>query len=718
MTTIVQLPAAISVGASDLLPLSQAGLLYSVSVSQVTANSQPLISLPSGDLLGRQSTGAGGPESIGIGAGLALNSAQLAANGGDHASFPVQGSMSISDEIVISSNNLPALLPVSALRGLFSAGVGVSIDTNGVITVTGSLIAGPAGPQGATGPTGPAGATGATGATGAGLTGPAASNSASSIGASDYIALWQNGTLGWISYAQFLGGQTIDQLPSAGPAGDSDQLLVAQGSNTLSAQSFGAIWTYVQGKLPIFQKQVVELTSNTVLDSTEHNNRILVASSAITLTANFVNMGSGFSCTLINLAPGALTMGLGITSGSGGASLPPGASTNLVGLSYSGGSLVWWSGVVPNTPTITVDSVAAPAVNSSFMVTGGVFNDAPTGLDYSTNGGAAWVAAPSPLITENAYSFMAAGLPAGTYSLQVRDHSNAAVVGISNNFIIKGPTISLNNLAATVAVNEALALSGTVFPANAAVQVGISASGTTAPSAWANASVSNASWNATLTPSVTGTFYIWAEQQALPGVYAVSGAIDVVVASITVSAASTGTAGSAIAITGAVSPASDGVNVQLATQNSTAPTSGWLPATNNAGSFTASLTAATSGTYYVWAQDTATRLTTVSSAINVSAAVALSFSINNPGGSYTHGVSSVPLNGGVSPPQAVAVQIVLSTSNNIVPTSGWVPAALIQGNSFWAAYYPTPTSAGNYYVWAETTTGGSPTVSSFTVPVT
>ncbi len=345
MTTIAQLPAASSVGAGDLLPLSQAGQVYSVSVSQLTAGLQTQITLPSGELLGRQSIGAGSPEGIALGAGLAMADGSLAANGGDHAGFPVQTAMTLSDELVISANGAPGLLPVTALRGLFSAGDGVSIDANGVIGVTVSAVAGPAGPQGPAGATGPAGA---------GHSGPAAGNSASSVGASDYVALWQNGALAWMPYGQFLGGQTIDQMPAAGPVADSDELLVAQGGNTLSVQSFGAVWTYVQNKLPGVKPQVVELTANTVLDATDHNGRVLVASAPDTLSANFVNMGSGFSCTLINLAAGPVTMGTGITSGSGSTTLPPGAATELLGLSYSGGSLVWWSGVVPNAPTVTV----------------------------------------------------------------------------------------------------------------------------------------------------------------------------------------------------------------------------------------------------------------------------------------------------------------------------------------------------------------------------
>jgi hypothetical protein len=201
-------------------------------------------------------------------------------------------------------------------------------------------------------------------------------------------------------------------------------------------------------------------------------------------------------------------------------------------------------------------------------------------------------------------------------------------------------------------------------------------------------------------------------------VQAISSAVSVIAASLSVTAPATGTAGSVVTIAGNVSPAADAVNVQLATQNSTAPTSGWTAAVNTAGSFALSLTPSAAGTYYAWAQDPATGLTAVSAAIAVAAQPALTLTINNPGGSYVHGTGSVPLNGGISPTQPAAIQVVLSTSNATAPTSGWQAATDIYGNTLWAIYYPTPATAGNYYVWVETTTGGSQTVSSFTVPVT
>ncbi len=717
MTTIAQLPAAASVGANDLLPLSQAGLLYSVKISQITSDLQPILTVPTGELLGRQSTGAGAPEMISIGAGIVMSGSMLSANGADHALYPLQAAMALTDDVVISNAGTPGLLPVTSLRGLFSAGAGVSINSTGVITLTAAGAAGPTGPAGPTGAAGPAGPQGVAGPSGQGLVAPAAANSASSIGGSDYVAIWQNGTNMWMPYTQFIGGQTINQLPAAGPAADSDSLLVAQGSNALNVQSFGAIWTYLQNKLTSVKTGVVELTANTVLDGSAHNDRILVASAPLTLTANFANMGSGFTCTLINLSSGNVTFGAGISSGSGGTTLPPGGSTQLIGFSYSGGSEVWWNGIVPNAATLTVASITAPAPGVSFTISGGIFNDAPTALDYSTNGGVTWLTAPSPVITANAYSFTAAGLNAGTYVIRVRDHANVAVTGVSNSFTIVPPSVSINTLPAANIVNAAMAVSGTVLPGNNAVQVGLSASASTAPTSWVNATVTNGSWTASVTPTATGTVYVWAEQTSTPSVQAVSAAISIVAASLTLAVPATATAGTAITITGTVSPVADVVNLQLSTQNTIAPQTGWSASVNNNGNFSISLTPSAAGTVYAWAQDPVSGVAAVSSAITVAAAASVTYTINNPGGTYTHGLGVIPLNGNVTPAQVIATQVALSTSNTIVPTSGWQAASNINANTLWAIYYPMPNIAGNYYVWVETTTGAAQLVSNFTIAV-
>jgi hypothetical protein len=211
---------------------------------------------------------------------------------------------------------------------------------------------------------------------------------------------------------------------------------------------------------------------------------------------------------------------------------------------------------------------------------------------------------------------------------------------------------------------------------------------------------------------------VWAEQTASPAVVAISSAVAVVAAEISISAPATGAAGSALTVSGTVSPAGDAVNVQLATQNLTVPTSGWTQAANVTGAFTASLVPSQGGTYYAWAQDAASGLAGVSAAITVTAAPAVTFGINNPGGTFVHGSGTIGLNGAVSPAQAVATQVALSTSNSTPPTSGWEAASLIYGNALWAVYYNTPATPGSYYVWVETASGGSANVSSFTITVT
>jgi hypothetical protein len=625
MTTIPQLPTVTAVGPSDLLPLSQNGALFAAQVSQLTAGLQQSLVLPTGDVLGRSSAGAGAPEPLALAPGIAISGTSLLANGLDHLSFVAQSTLTADDEVIVNAAGQPGRVPASAIIGLFKAGSGITLDSAGTISVIPSAIAGPAGPTGSTGPAGPAGPVGATGPQGAGLAAPGAANAASMISESDYVAIWQNGANSWITYKQLIAGQTIDQLPSAGPAGDTDLLLVAQGGSALASQSFSAIWAYTAAKLPTVLTQIVEITGDTVLDSTTHNHRLLVASNPITLTANFANTGSGFSCRLINLSAGGITMGTGITAGNGVTILPPGGSIMLDGITYSGGSLVWWDGAVSMAPILTVAPIGAQLAGVGFDVTGGVFNDAPTALDYSTDG-INWVPAPVPTIGVNSYSFTIPGLAAGAYRISVRDHADQGVVGISASFSVATPNVTLGATPGTAVVGTAFTVAGTIFPAGNAVSVGLSSSATTAPTRLVPATVTAGNWTATITPSAAGTLYLWAQQTADPAIEAVS------------------------------------------------------------------------------------------TAITVTSNVAVSYTVNQPGSlTYTIGSGPIALNGGVSPAQVIGTQVALSTSGTTPPTTGWSGATIIDNDAVWAVYLPGPTVAGAYYVWVETTTGGAPAVSSFTI---
>jgi len=146
-----------------------------------------------------------------------------------------------------------------------------------------------------------------------------------------------------------LAGETVSELQAAAPARDTDAIAVDQGGTALTRQTFAALWTYIMAKLPQAKHRVVELTGATVLDATAHNDALLLCTQPLTLTANFANMGSGFSCEVINLSSGDVTMGTGITVGSGNAALPKSASARLCAVAYSGGNLVYWVGAGSST---------------------------------------------------------------------------------------------------------------------------------------------------------------------------------------------------------------------------------------------------------------------------------------------------------------------------------------------------------------------------------
>jgi phage baseplate assembly protein W len=277
-------------------------------------------------------------------------------------------------------------------------------------------------------------------------------------------------------------------------------------------------------------------------------------------------------------------------------------------------------------------------------------------------------------------------------------------------------TLAISALPATVYQGVATSFSGNVTPSGNAVDVGLSASSTTPPTAWAAASVQGGAWTVIITPPNSGTYYVWARIAGAPTVVAVSPALNVGLTGLTLLVPSTGLAGAALAISGGVVPATDAVSIVLATQNLTAPTTGWTPAAVSGGTFTASITPTQAGTYYAWAQDTVTGLYAVSGAITVTAAAGVTYGINNPGGTYTAGSGIIGLNGSVTPAQVIGTQVALSTSNSVVPTS-WQPARVIYGNAGWAIYYPTPSAPGDYYVWVQTTSGTDTIVSTFTVTV-
>jgi hypothetical protein len=317
MPTISQLPAASSITAADEVPISQDGAARATSIGALLSSVQPVITVDSPSLLGRKSLGSGSPEQIDIGAGLNLSNGTLVAVGLDQASYPTTSTFSAQSDLVISNHGTSMLMQANLLRKLFTAGQNVTIDPNGTIS--------------------------ATAVTSGGGTISAGSFIGSlqvitALASQDLVPISHAGSAFAISYNNLLDGITIDQAPAAAAAGDSDTTWVAQGGNVMASQTFGAIWTWIASKLSTYKSPVMEVTTNTNLDSGTHNGRLLICSQPITLTPLIGNMGSGFRCTVINASAGNVTLGSGFVSSSGTLLLAPWQTATLSCATYSAGT--------------------------------------------------------------------------------------------------------------------------------------------------------------------------------------------------------------------------------------------------------------------------------------------------------------------------------------------------------------------------------------------
>jgi hypothetical protein len=321
MPTISQLRPASQVTAADEVPVSQSGATMSVSVGALLASTQPAIMAPTGSLLGRVSLGAGGPEPIAVGSGLQIASETLIATGADHAEFAAESVLTPTDQAVVNSAGTPKLVELALLRGLFSPGQNISIDSSGTIS---AAVA-----QGASGGTASYSIT--------------ALPPVLTIGSTDLVGISQGGKDHTIAYANLINGQTIDQAQQAGAAADSDTLWVGQGGSTTLRQSLSAIWTWIAAKLSTYSPPVLEITANTTLSPTQHGSHLLICSQPVTISPPAAGAGPGFQCEVINLSSGNVTFATGIITSSGTAALPAGQAAGLYSATYSGGTVTYAS---------------------------------------------------------------------------------------------------------------------------------------------------------------------------------------------------------------------------------------------------------------------------------------------------------------------------------------------------------------------------------------
>jgi len=392
MPTIGQLPSLDAGDAADEIPISHGGVTQSISVGSLLSGVQPAIQAPTGTLLGRESLGPGGPETINVGVGLDLQASILTATGADHANFPSQLVLVPTDQAVLSSSGSPMLVELSLLRGLFAAGSNIAIDSAGTISAMVDTVSG---------------------GTNTATYNIAALPVATAISATDLVGISRNGTADAITYQNFLNGLTIDEAQQATATSDSDTTWVAQGGETMVCQTFSAIWSWFASKLPTYKCPVIEITTDTTLDETVHNARILVCSQPVTLTPIFSNMGSGFGCSVINLSNANVTLGAGIVSSSGEPILPVGLSCVMQGVTYSGGSVIYASisgGLTQSNQTapggvsgLAVTNVSSTQVSLSWLApsSGGAVTDYT--LQYQVSGGTSWIIA-SPAVIGTSHS--------------------------------------------------------------------------------------------------------------------------------------------------------------------------------------------------------------------------------------------------------------------------------------------------------------------------
>ena len=432
MPTISQLPTSESVSAEDLVPVSQGGSVHSVSIGVLLAQSQPAIMVDPPSLLGRSSVGRGGPDAIALGSGLSLNNGTLSASTFNPSVLPLQAGLSSTDQIIVTSAGSPQLLNLDQLRGLFTAGPNINIDTNGTISAAGSGTVSTI--------------------TLAGL------SSVTSLGPDDLIAVRQAGQDHAVSYSNLLSGLTIDAAAPAGLASDGDTFWVAQTSNFMLRQTLGNLWPWLSSKLPSWKHPVIELNANATLSGAVHGNAIIVCSSPISISATASDIGSGFCCRIVNASSGAVSFTGSIITPSGLTTLSPYQCGSICCVTYSGGSLIIASiGMAgtatapPGQPSGITTSMATPtSLTLSWLAPLSGGSVSVYSVQYRTTGSASWLLAGQ---TNGSQSLAISGLqPQTSYDFTVSATNNVATGPTSSTLTVTTPAANPSPGAPTAVI--------------------------------------------------------------------------------------------------------------------------------------------------------------------------------------------------------------------------------------------------------------------------
>ncbi len=688
--------------------------------------------LPPSSVLGRDSRGSGPFQILTLGPGIAARNGLLQFDpAGMHGLVGPQGPQGIPGS--------QGLVGATGPQGL--QGVPGSQGAEGATGPQGPPgVPGPQGPAGAIGPQGPQGPAGS----GASITGLPV---VSAIGAADLVGISQGGVDHAITFQNLLDGETIDVAAAAAAASDTDRFWVGQGTSAMAAQSFAALWTWIAGHLPGYRRRVVELSTNTQLDGSVHNDAILVCSQPITISPAFITQGSGFTCSVVNVSGGNVTFAAGVTTSSGSQTLSTGQAAELCAFSYSGGNVVFAEFGGNGAPAIPPGQVTGLAVGvttpSSVALTWQAPATGGTATGFTVN-----------------YRVTSAG---GTWSAQSASGTSLTVSGLAAatqyNFEVIANNAAGSSTASTVVTGTTLAA-----PTQAPGQVtGLTASGPTvstvnltwtAPSSGGAVASYTAQYRVTggggwttAASGIVGTSYTVTGLAAATGydfqVFAVNAAGNgaasaVATASTTVAAPGMPTglaAGTATATTMPLSwtaPASGGAVASYSVRWSPAGANTWTTVASITGTSTtiSGLTASTSYDFEVQAVNAGgnsawtaavTAVTTSGgnyslSNINHNPADGATFTVNQGGIIAQISDDSAAIDGSHTVPASVAFYF--STSNSVVPTSGAQPATQWSnaGHNFWVQYINAPGTAGNYYLWAVAKDSGGNVVKTFIWP--
>jgi hypothetical protein len=607
MPTISELPASTSVSASDTIPVNQAGILRSVSVGDFLQSVQPTITVASPSLIGRTSLGAGSPEQVDVGVGLAISGSTIVATGLDHAVFPVVTSLDSDTDLVASDGGAPQLLPVVLLRSLFSAGNNISIDSTGVISSSVS-----------------ASATGSLDFASM----ISAQQVTNKLSASDIIPVNQSGMGRSITYANLIDGLTIDQAQAAAPAADTDSLWVAQGSNLMERQSFSAIWSWITGKFTTYMLPSIEVTANITLQPSMHNGCCLICSQAVTITLSG-SLPGGFHCKCINVSSGSITFGEGFVTSTGASALAAWQSAVINGLAYSGGSAAFVQILTQGTngsgpgmvSSLSATATSATTIGLSWLAPANSSGSLTYIVQYRVTGTSTWTIGISGL---SATSYVIAGLTASTgYDVVVQSAGSNSIGPYSNIVSLTTPATSQASVPAQVSGLSANSVSATSISLSWTNQSGTNA----AKSFTVQYRLSGGStwtWSvASLTTNSTTISGLQANTSYDFSVFGVNtagaGVMSSIVAATTASAPNAVTsitwnvppAGpyakgtGAIGVNAHVAPATAAIQFGVSQSSSVAPTA-WTAAINvNSDLWGAYVsTPSTAGTWYMWVEGT------------------------------------------------------------------------------------------------------------------